>query len=82
MLEDPYRPEFMTEVETLKTGELSVSQGSSAWMVGAVTVCRDAIGGPVAGVRRFGSSFSAVDIVVGPVGGDRSNCLVDCGPWF
>ena len=51
-------------------------------MVGAVSVCCDTSGGSVAGVRLLGSSSGAVDVVIGPVGGDRGNGLVDCGPWF
>ena len=51
-------------------------------MVGAVSVCCDTSRGPVAGVRRFSSSSGAVDVVIGPVWGDRGNGLVYCGPWF
>ena len=72
----------MAEGETLYTGEFAVGKGPSTWVVGAVSVCCDAIGGPVAGVRHFGSSFGTVDVVVGPVGWDRSNGLVDRGPGF
>ena len=51
-------------------------------MEGAVSARCDTICGSVAGVRLLGSSSGAVDVVVGPVGGNRSNGFVDCGPWF
>ena len=70
MLDDPYRPEFMAEGKFLQTSEFAVGEGSSTGMVGAVSVRCDASGGPVAGIGRFGPSFGAVDVVVGPVGRD------------
>ncbi len=51
-------------------------------MIGAISACSDTIGGPVAGVRLVGSFSGALDVVVGPFGGDRSDGLVDCGPWL
>lgn len=72
----------MAEGEFLQTREFAVSERPSARVVVAVSVRCDTIGGSVAGVRLLGSSSGAVDVVVGPVGGNRSNGLVDCGPWF
>ena len=51
-------------------------------MVGDIAVRSDTRGGSIAGVRLFSSSSGAVDVVVGPVGGDGSDGFVDCGPWF
>ena len=51
-------------------------------MVGAVSRRSDTICGPVAGVGLFGKPFCAVDVVIGPVGGDRVDGFVDGGPWF
>lgn len=59
-----------------------MSKGPSTRVIGAVSVRCDTSRGSVAGIRLFGSSSGAVDVVVGPVGGDRGNGLVDCGPWF
>ena len=47
-----------------------MGKGSSARVVGAISGCCDTSGGSVAGVRPFGASSGAVDVVVGPVGGD------------
>ena len=49
-------------------------------MVGTVPGSSDTICGPVAGVGLFGKLICAVDVVVGPVGGDRVDGLVDGGP--
>lgn len=51
-------------------------------MVGAIPGSSDTIGGPVAGVGFFDKFVCAVDVVVGPVGGDRVYGLVDGSPWF
>ena len=54
----------------------------STRMAGAVSRRSDAIGGPVAGVGLFEKFICAVDVMVGPVGGDRVDGFVDGGPWF
>ena len=54
----------------------------STRMVGAVSRRSDTICGPVAGVGLFGKLICAVDVVVGPVSGDRVDGLVGRGPWF
>lgn len=66
-----------------ETGEFAVGERPCSTRVrGPVSRCSDTICGPVAGVGRFGKLFCAVDVVIGPVGGDRGDCFVDGGPWF
>ena len=73
----------MFEAEILYASKFAMGQRPlSTRMVDAVSVRSDTIGGSVAGVRLLVSFSCAVDVVVGPVGGDRSDGLVNCGPWF
>lgn len=73
----------MSKREFLQTGEFAIGERPCAtWMVGAVPGSSDTSGDPVAGVGCFGKFICAVDVVVGPVSGDRVDGFVDGGPWF
>ena len=59
-----------------------MGKGATAGVVGTTSGCCDTCGGSFARVRFSGSSSGVVDVVVGPIGGNRGNGFVDCGPGF
>ena len=51
-------------------------------MVGAVPSSSYTSGGPITGVGCFEKFICAVNVVIGPIGGDRVDGFLDGGPWF